>query len=151
MGICLQLRAIPNCINALFLSLVNGDQGSTWQFSLNTLESANQCKCCWKQSLWLKSYSWGKLSKSKVNKPQYKGCPESIQPHNMKETFIEEDTRYKKHCTYSNDTSVPFKVGTLGPHTVLPITISCPFIFSWISSMVWNVFPFKGDFSFGKS
>ena len=37
------------------------------------------------------------------------------------------------------------------PHTDLQITISCPIIFSWISSMVWNFFPLKGDFSFGKS
>ena len=42
------------------------------------------------------------------------------------ETFTEEDTRYKKCCTQDNDASVPFKVGTLGPHTVLLITISCP-------------------------
>ena len=35
--------------------------------------------------------------------------------------------------------------------TVLPVTVSCPVIFSWISFMVWNLFPFKGDFSFGKS
>ena len=47
--------------------------------------------------------------------------------------------------------SIPFKIGTMGPHTVLPLSISCPIIFSWISSMVWNLFPFKGDFSFGKS
>ena len=67
------------------------------------------------------------------------------------ETFIEEDTRYKKHYTQDNDTSVPFKGGTLGPHTVLPIAISCSIIFSWISLMVWNLFPFKGDFSFGKN
>ena len=67
------------------------------------------------------------------------------------ETLIEEDTRNKKHCTQDNDASVPFKVGALGPHTVLPVTISCPTLFSWISSMVWNLFPFKGDFSFGKS
>ena len=33
--------------------------------------------------------------------------------------------RYKKHCTQDNDASFPFKVGTLGPHTVLPISISC--------------------------
>ena len=69
----------------------------------------------------------------------------------MIETFIEEHTRYKKHCTEDNDTSVPFKGDTLGPHTVLPITVSCPVIFPWISSMVWNLFPFKGDFTFGKS
>ena len=31
------------------------------------------------------------------------------------------------------------------------ITISCPVIFSWISSTVWNFFPFKREFNFGKS
>ena len=31
------------------------------------------------------------------------------------------------------------------------ITISCPVVFSWISLTVWNLFPFKGDFSFWKS
>ena len=67
------------------------------------------------------------------------------------ETFIEEDTRYKKHRTLDNDASVPFKVGTLGPHTVLSISTSCPIVFSWISLMVWNLFPFKGDFSFRKA
>ena len=67
------------------------------------------------------------------------------------ETFIEEDTRYKKHYTQGDDASVPFKVGTLGPHTVLPIAISFPVVLSWISLIVWNLFPFKGDFSFGKS
>ena len=34
---------------------------------------------------------------------------------------------------------------------VLPIAISFPVVFPWISAMVWNLFPFKGDFSFGKS
>ena len=30
-------------------------------------------------------------------------------------------------------------VGTLGPHTVFPIAISCPFVFSWLpSTVVWN-------------
>ena len=67
------------------------------------------------------------------------------------ETFTEEDTRYKKHCTQASDASGPFKVGTLGPHTVLPMAISCPVVFSWISSTVWNLFPFKGDFSFGNT
>ena len=48
----------------------------------------------------------------------YEVCPEGIQPCNIKtETFIE-DTRYKKHCTQDNEASVPFKVGTLRPHTV---------------------------------
>ena len=48
-------------------------------------------------------------------------------------------------------TSVPFEVGTLGPPTFLPITISCPVVFSWFSSMTWDLFPFKGDFNFGKT
>ena len=46
------------------------------------------------------------------------------------EMFNEGDTRYKKHCTQDNDSSVPFKVGTLGPHTVLLDAISCPIVFS---------------------
>ena len=51
----------------------------------------------------------------------YEACPESTQPAIIlkKQTFIEEDTSYKKHCTQDNDNSVPFKVGTTGPHTVL--------------------------------
>ena len=56
----------------------------------------------------------------------------------------------KKHCTQDNDASVPFKVGTLRLYTVLQIAISCPVIFSCTSLMVWNLFSFKGDFSFGK-
>ena len=67
-----------------------------------------------------------------------------------KETFIEA-TRYKKCSTWHNDSSVPFKAESLGPHTILPIAISCPTLFSWMSSTAWNLFPFKGDFSFGKS
>ena len=59
--------------------------------------------------------------------------------------------RYKKHCAQDNDASVPFKVGILGPHTVLPIVTSCPIVFFWILSTVWNLFPFKDDFSFEKS
>ena len=47
--------------------------------------------------------------------------------------------------------TVPFKVGSLGPHAVLPVTINCPIIFPRISSMVWNQFLFKGDFSFAKT
>ena len=36
------------------------------------------------------------------------------------ETFTEEVIRHKKHYTQYNDASVPFEVGTLGLHTVLP-------------------------------
>ena len=42
---------------------------------------------------------------------------------------------------------IPFKVFTLGCHIVLPIAIRCPHrIF-----LNLDLFPFKGDFSFGKS
>ena len=85
-----------------------------------------------------------------LNNVDYEVCPEGIQPCTMKNRdIIEEDTR--NICTQDNAASVPFKVGTLGPHTVLPIAISCPVLFSWVSLMVWNLFPFKGDFGFGKS
>ena len=60
---------------------------------------------------------------------KYEFCPEGIQPCNMTESFIEEDTRHKKRCTQDNDASVPFKVGTLGPLTVLIIVVSCPIVF----------------------
>ena len=45
------------------------------------------------------------------------------------ETFIEEDTRYKKHCTQDNDDSDLFKISTLGPYKILPIAINCPIYF----------------------
>ena len=89
-------------------------------------------------------------------KTVYKAMP-LFKTHNIQgwsrrhQAFIEEDTRYKKHCTQDNDASVSFRVGSLGPHTILPITISCPVVFSWIPRMVWNLSPFKGDFSSGKS
>ena len=79
-------------------------------------------------------------------------CLEDIQPCNIKNRDIYW-RRYKEHCTQDNDAPVPFRVDALGPHTVLPATISCPVMFSWISSMVRNPFPFGGNFSylFGKS
>ena len=39
-----------------------------------------------------------------------------------KQTVIEEDTRYKKHCTQDNDTG-HLKTGTLGPHRLLPASL----------------------------
>ena len=67
------------------------------------------------------------------------------------ETFIEEDKRYKKHCSHDNDASVLFKAGTWGPHTVLPIAISCPVTF--LESHRWSEICSlsKVIFSFGKS
>ena len=94
---------------------------------------------------------WILVTENRESVSMYEVCPEVSSHIIWKiEVFIEEDTRYMKHCTYNNDTSVPFKVGTLKPHTVLPIAFSFPDVFSWILSMVWNLFPFKGDFSFGK-
>ena len=64
----------------------------------------------------------------------YKVCSESIQLCNMKETFIEEDARFKKHCAWDNDASVPFKAGTLGPHTVLPVSL---LLFKTLCKILW--------------
>ena len=45
-----------------------------------------------------------------------------FQPCNVKNIdLIEKDTRYKKHCNIG--ISVLCKVGTLGPHTVLPVSL----------------------------
>ena len=52
----------------------------------------------------------------------YKVCPEGIQPRNMK-------SRHNKHCTWDNDASVPFKVVTLGPHTVFNSPSAAPSYF----------------------
>ena len=82
----------------------------------------------------------------------HEASPESMQPHNMKNGDIcwrrykTQETLYLVQWCFS-----PLQRGTLGPHVVLPVTISCPVIFSWISPLVWNLFPFKGDFSFRKS
>ena len=78
---------------------------------------------------------------------QYTRSVQKVSSHAIwkPEKFIEEDIRYKNHCTQDNDDSAPLKVGTLALHTVLLIAISCPDVFSWISSMVWNLSPFKGD------
>ena len=54
------------------------------------------------------------------------------------ETFIEEDTRNIVQRTMMPQS---LKVVTLGPHKVLPVAISCPIGYSWISSMmilVWG-------------
>ena len=75
----------------------------------------------------------------------YEVCPESIPPCNMNiDTFIEDTKNTVKHLS-SLQSRHP------GTSHSSPITINCPIIFSWISPMVWNLFPFKGDFSFGKS
>ena len=69
------------------------------------------------------------------------------------ETFTEEDTRYKKHCTQDKDAFVPFKVRTLGPHTVVPALSAAdlcwlqPYTFHFLRwsaccrpSRMWDIF-----------
>ena len=56
--------------------------------------------------------------------------------------------RYKKYRTWDNDPSVPFKVGTLGPHTVLPITISARHVFLNLTNNLKSL-PFQRWFRFG--
>ena len=89
---------------------------------------------------------WRKIFK------MYEICPESIQLCTMKNRDI--CWRYKIQETLSIGQwwLSHFESRHLGTsHTVLPDTISCPVILCWILSTVWNLFPFKGDFSLGKS
>ena len=95
-----------------------------------------------------------------------KACPESIQPCTMKNRNIywrynTQEILYtgqwslcplQRRCfgISQNSLSVSSTVQNILQNS-FGITISCPVLFSWISSMVWNLFPFKGDFSFGKS
>ena len=101
----------------------------------------------------LKCNLWNYLSVDACYETGYMRSAQKVSSHvvwKMK-TFSEEDRRGKKHCAQHSDASVPFKVGTLGPHTVLPIAISCPVLFSWISSMVWNLFLSKVILVLGKA
>ena len=52
------------------------------------------------------------------------------------EIFIEKDKRYKKHHAWDNVASVPFKVGILGPHTVL--SVSLPLFKTLCKAFCWN-------------
>ena len=53
--------------------------------------------------------------------------------------------------TSHSSPSILFHCSKHSAKSFVGIAISCPIIFSWISSTFWNLFPFKGDFSFGKS
>ena len=72
-----------------------------------TIYNFPQCFLIWIYdyfSILLMVAVWAISSLGVLKKPQlwthliYAFCPESIQPCTMKETFIEEDTRPKKHC-----------------------------------------------------
>ena len=81
----------------------------------------------------------------------YEVCPEGAQPGNMKNRDIYWRRYQIQETLYIGQWHLsPLQSSTLGPHTVLPFAISSPIVFSWILSMVWNLFLFKGDFSFGK-
>ena len=79
-------------------------------------------------------------------------CPESIQPCAVRNRDI-----YWRRYKIQQALSIgqwglsPLKIRHLGTSHSSPIVFSCPFVFSWISLTVWNLFPSKGDFSFGKS
>ena len=93
-------------------------------------------------------------------------CPESIWLHTMKNRDIY-CRRYKiQETLYIGQCTVPFKVAPWhltqlsqclfcctehSAKSSVGIAISCPVLFSSISLTVWNLFPFKGEFSFGKS
>ena len=49
------------------------------------------------------------------------------------ETFLK---KTQETLSLDSDSSVPFKVGTSGPHIVLPRATSCSIVFSWISLTV---------------
>ena len=96
------------------------------QCNSRTWRSKPDCKNAVVYSLWFTyleikntfvTETKGNISMNK-KRQKYEFCPESIQPCTMKNRDIY-GRRYKKHCTQDNEASVPLKVGTLGPHTVL--------------------------------
>ena len=83
----------------------------------------------------------------------YEVCPEAIQPCNMKNRDIYW-RRYKiQETLYIGQWHLsPLQNKHLGTsHRALPVSISCPVVFSWISLMVWNLFPFEGNLVLGKA
>ena len=67
------------------------------------------------------------------------------------ETFIEEDTRYKKQCVHGTMIPLsPLQSRHLGTSHNSPNHHQLPTMFSWISTTIWNLFllPFQRLFSF---
>ena len=76
----------------------------------------------------------------------YEVCPEGIQPCNMKkETFIAEDTDTRNilHRTMTSQSPSKWTSHSSPSRHQLP---HCIFL-----KLIISLFPFKGDFSFGKS
>lgn len=80
--------------------------------------------------------SWGRWDVKWPNKSQdywvwerevanvsYEVCPGSILPCSIKKKHLGEKIQDIRNCTENNDVSVPFEVGTLEPHTVLPASL----------------------------
>ena len=80
-----------------------------------------------------------------------KVCPQGIQPFNMKKRDIYWRRYEIQETLYIGQWHLcPLQSRHLGTsHN--SNHHSCHIGFSWISPMVWNLFPFKGDFNFGKS
>ena len=99
----------------------------------------------------------------------YSYIPRSVQKvsshaRSKRETFIKEGTRNIVHRTMmpqspskcrhlwtSEFSQHLFHCSKCSAKSFVGITISCPIVFSCMSLMVWNLFPFKGGFNFGKS
>ena len=82
----------------------------------------------------------------------YKACPEGIQPCNMKSRDIYWRQQKIQETLYIRQWYLcPLQSRHLGTSHSSPVAISCPIIFCWISSTIWSLFSFKGDFNFGKS
>ena len=78
---------------------------------------------------------WG-LSR-KYPAREHMGSVQKVSSHTLcKRDMYGEDTSYKKHCTQDNDAPVPFKGGTLAPHTVLPEPI--PLVKTLHKVLCWN-------------
>ena len=79
----------------------------------------------------------------------YEVCPESVQPCTMKKRHVLkkiQEALYLGQWCFSS-----LQSRHLGTSHSSPNRHRLPAVFSWISWTVWNLFPFKGDFSFGKS
>ena len=83
----------------------------------------------------------------------YEVCPEGIQPHTMKNGDIYW-RRYKiQETLYIGQWHLShLPIRHLGTSHRFPNRYQLPHhIFFWISLTVWNLFPFKGNFSLGKA
>ena len=83
---------------------------------------------------------------------KYEVYPESIQPCNMKNKDIYWRRYEIQETSYIGQWCLsPLQSTYLVTSHSSPNCHQLPVIFSWISLTVWNLFPFKDDFGFGKS